>query len=185
MTSQDDGMSVDTRNILGPSNEERADVDRLLTYLHDWVDIPNLCRQHGVQEAGQIPVASLRVLHARKEENRLQFSECTSLNNIYARSDRQEEQELNKPAYRGEVRLYLGPEDKERQPLTLAQVTESAQTQKAIMNSIDRLKLKITRDWAQAEAADDNLDVFKEEAASAIWGTEDGAKIFTQYKDEG
>ena len=108
MESEDGHMSVDTRRL---TDEELAEVDRILAYLNNWMDARDLCRQHGVQEVGQIPLPLLRVTHAQYKEDCLRFRGRQSFNNVYARADRQEELEPNKPAYMRAAPLYLGPED--------------------------------------------------------------------------
>ena len=168
-------MSIDTRQSKGLSNEERAEVDKMLTALQHWVNLKVLCRDNGVREPKDIPIEVLRSYFSRIEEQRLRFLGSFMANST---SSPDEEEELD---YRQEARLYLGPEDEDRQPLNLADIAKTSQEQKAIMSAVDQLKLKVNAEWAPMEVANTNLELFREEASGSTLATNDLAKIYTMW----
>ena len=91
-------MSVDG-STAGPSqgNGDQVEVQRLLTYLEDWVNLPRVMMEEGVTQRSLIPLARLQIEKARVEILRLQHRAGQDTNYSYPPSTRHTTQDHDEP----------------------------------------------------------------------------------------
>ena len=119
-------MSVD-ESMAGPSqgNGDQAEVQRLLTYLEEWVNFPRIMLEEGVTQRSLIPLARLQIERSRLETLRLQHRAGQDPNYSYPPSTRHTTQDHEEPNHLEEVQRYVGLSRNENPPLRLDQISES------------------------------------------------------------
>ena len=175
-------MSIDG-STAGPShgNGDQVEVQRLLTYLEEWANFPRIMLEEGVTQRSLIPLARLQMEKAQVEVLRLQYRAGQDSNHSYPPSTRHTTQNHDEPNHLQEVQLYIGPNHRENPPLRLDQISESAQLQKAITTSVDKLQLKINKSWTPAQAADGNINIILDEMDGSTWAAVEKAKVFVLW----
>ena len=176
-------MSIDQESTAGPSqrNEAQAEVQRILTHLEGWVNLPRIMLEEGVTQRNLIPMERLRLETSRLETIRLQHLAGQDTNYAYPPSTRHTIQDQDEPNHLEEVLRYVGVSRSENPPLRLDQIAGTLAIQKNIQATIDRLQTKIDQSWTPAQVADDNLNIIWDELEIRHWATEENAKVFVLW----